>query len=224
MQARRTIPLFAAALAMSLLAGSAAANPFRNKGIEGSGKMETRTFDVKDFDSIDIGGSFAIDVSFGDKQDVKVTIDDNLWENLEIEVHGRELVVNWDDSCRPDDDCRLEVVVPSLKEMSISGAAEVDIRKFAGERFKFHLSGAAELAMSGKVDDLDIQVDGAGEIDTRDLEARRVKVRISGAGNANITAFESLDAEVSGVGNIEYWGNPGEKKTSVSGLGSIKSR
>ena len=107
--------------------------------------------------------------------------------------------------------------------MDVSGAAEVEIHDFAGGRFSFKVSGAAELSMNGEVDDLEIRVSGAGDIDTRDLQAKHVKVRLSGAGNANITATESLDAEVSGVGNIDYWGDPEKKHTSVSGLGNINS-
>lgn len=213
-----------AGLALVTLVGDADAFSFRDQGIKGSGDLETREFDLKDFDEISVGGAFEVEIRFGDRQRVAVTIDDNLWDNLELKVRHGRLSVDWDESCRPDDDCRLELVVTSLEAMSVSGAAEVDIAKFAGERFEFALSGAAELEMDGVVEDLDIQVSGAGEIDTRDLEARHVKVRISGAGHANITASESLDAKVSGVGNINYWGNPSDKSTSVSGLGSIRSR
>lgn len=213
-----------AGLSLVLMVGNAAAFSWPDKGIEGSGDLETRQFDLAEFDEISIGGAFEVEVRFGDKQRVGVTIDDNLWDNLELKVKGGRLIVDWEERCQPDDDCRLELVVSSLQAMSISGAAEVDIAGFQGQDFEFRLSGAAELEMDGDVDQLDIQVSGAGEIDTRDLQARRVKVRISGAGNANITATESLDAKVSGVGNISYWGDPQEKKTSVSGLGSIKAK
>jgi hypothetical protein len=214
-----------AGLALILLVGNADAFSFhKGKGIEGSGDLETREFDLADFDEISVGGAFEVEVRFGDDQKVAVTIDDNLWDNLELEVEGGRLIINWDKSCQPDGDCRLELVVSSLEEMSISGAADVDITDFEGDRFEFRHSGAADLEMSGEVDKLDIQVSGAGDIDTRDLQARHVKVRISGAGNANITASESLDAKVSGVGNISYWGDPQEKQTSVSGMGHIRNK
>jgi len=212
-------------LALVLLVGNAAAFSFhKGKGIEGSGDLETRNFDLADFDEVSVGGAFAVEIRFGDRQEIAVTIDDNLWDNLELKVKGSRLTIDWDESCQPDGDCRLELVVSSLREVSVSGAADVDITDFAGDRFKFELSGAADLEMSGEVDELDIQVSGAGDIDTRDLAARHVKVRISGAGNANITASESLDAKVSGVGNISYWGDPEEKRTSVSGMGHIRKR
>jgi len=212
------------ALILLLSVGDAAAFSFKSNGIDGSGDLETREFDLADFDAIEIGGAFEVSVTIGDDQELAVTIDDNLWDNLELEVHGGTLVVGWEKNCDPDDDCRLEIVVPSLKEMSISGAADVQIDDFEGDSFRFDLSGAADLKMNGEVDQLDIHISGAGDIDTRKLKARHAKIRISGAGNADIYASESLDARVSGVASIDCYGNPEEKRTNVSGLGKIRSR
>ncbi len=211
-------------IAVFLLVGNATAFSIFGDGIKGSGDMETRDFDLADFDEISLGGSFDVEIKFGDRQEIDVTIDDNLWDNLELKVKGDRLIIDWDKSCRPDDDCRIELTVTSLQAMSIRGAADVDIIDFEGDSFEFDLSGAADLEMSGEVDDLDIQVSGAGDIDTRDLQARHVKVRISGAGNADVTATESIDAKVSGVGDIDYWGDPAKERTSVSGLGDISAR
>ena len=223
MRTNRPLAALTALLLITFLAGPAAAFSFRGGGEKGSGDLETRTFDLDDFDEMSVGGAFDVDVRFGDKQEVAVTIDDNLWDNLEVEVRRGRLVIEWDESCRPDDDCHIAITVSRLKAMQIGGAADVEIHDFDGESFEFQVSGAAELTMNGKVGDLGIKVSGAGEIDTRDLQAKHVKVRISGAGNANITATESLDAEVSGVGSIDYWGDPADKSTTVSGLGSIDS-
>ncbi len=224
MRFQRLTTAILASLVLVLLVGNAAAFSFKDRGIEGSGDLETRDFDLKDFDEISVGGAFDIEIRFSESQEVAVTIDDNLWDNLELEVKNGRLIIDWDKNCQPDNDCRLELRVSSLKAMSIHGAADVEIDDFDGDSFDFELSGAAELEMNGRVDDLDIQVSGAGEIDTRDLKAQHVKVRISGAGNANISVSESLDAKVSGVGNIHYWGDPEKKRTSVSGLGNISAK
>lgn len=224
MRFQRLTTALVATIVLILLVGNAAAFSFNNNGIEGSGDLETREIDLKDFDEISVGGAFEVEVHFAKSQEVSVTIDDNLWDNLELEVRNGRLIIDWDKNCNPDDDCRLELTVSALKAMTIHGAADVKIEDFDGDSFDFDLSGAAELEMNGKVEELDIQVSGAGEIDTRDLQAQHVKVRISGAGEANISASESLDAQVSGVGNINYWGDPEKKRTSVSGLGDISAR
>jgi len=78
--------------------------------------------------------------------------------------------------------------------------------------------------MDGQVDNLDIRISGAGNADTQKLKAKNVKVSISGAGNATVYAKESLDGNVSGVGNLTYYGNPEDADTNVSGLGKIKRK
>lgn len=218
------LALLALSVFLPLGAGNAQAFFGKDKSIRGSGHLETRDFELEGFDEISVGGSFEVRIAFGDRQQVAVTVDDNLWDNLELKVRNGRLVVDWDKSCRPDDACRLTVTVPSLQAMTVHGAARVDILDFSGEKFAFELSGAAELEMSGAVDRLDLQVSGAGNIDTHKLQARQVKVRISGAGNAEIAVSENLDAAVSGVGNVTYWGDPARKQVAVSGLGNISAR
>lgn len=224
MRRQRLTTTILTGMALLVLVGNAAAFSFGGNGIKGSGDMETRSFDLDDFSEVIVGGAFDVDVTFGDYQEIKVTIDDNLWDILELEVKGDRLYIDWDESCRPDGDCRLRLTAKSLEAVTVKGAAEVDINDFEGDSFRFELSGAAELEMSGEVEDLEIHVSGAGEIDTRDLQAQHVKVRISGAGNANITATESIDARVSGVGNIKYWGDPEKERTNVSGMGHITAK
>jgi hypothetical protein len=207
-----------------LTAGNAVPFSFGKDSIEGSGNMETRELDLKSFDEIEVGGAFDLEITLGDEQKVLMTIDDNLWENLEVEVSGSTLEIDWDKSCEPDGECKVEIVVRELKSMDIHGAAEVEIEGYHGDTFNFDVSGAAELEMDGEVDNLEIHVSGAGEIDTRELKAKSVEISVSGAGEAKVFASESFEARVSGVGSIDYWGEPEHQKTKVSGLGDINRK
>ena len=156
--------------------------------------------------------------------DVEITIDDNLWDILTADVKHGTLELGWEENCRPDNACKVVIEVPELTEFDLRGAGDVVIERFRGSAFAFHLSGAGDLTMDGEVDDLEIRLSGAGNVDTRDLKARNVDVSISGAGNADVYASGSLKGRVSGVGNLEYWGDPETKKTHVSGLGNIERR
>jgi hypothetical protein len=224
MRSRFSVAATLMAVVLLLTAGNAAAFSFGKDTIEGSGDMETRELDLKEFQKIDVGGAFDLEITLGDEQKVTMTIDDNLWDNLEAEVHGNTLEIDWDKSCQPDSDCTVVIVVRELKGMDIHGAADVEIEGYHGDSFSFDVSGAAELEMDGEVDELDINVSGAGDIDTRDLMAKSVEISVSGAGEAKVYASESFEGRVSGVGNIHYWGDPEHQKTKVSGLGNIKSK
>jgi len=207
-----------------LLAASQATAFSFSKGEEGSGNLETRELSLDEFLAIEMGGAFDLEISFGDRQKVEVTIDDNLWDILEAKVRGKWLKLDWDGSCQPSNHCLVKIVVKSLEEVEISGAGDVDISGFQGHKFKYRLSGAGNLEMDGQVDNLDIRISGAGNADTQKLKAKNVKVSISGAGNATVYAEESLDGNVSGVGNLTYYGNPEDADTNVSGLGKIKRK
>lgn len=208
-------------LILMLAAVPASALSFHGAGVKGSGDLETREMQLDTFHAIELGGAFDVEISFGDVQQVKVTIDNNLWDLLQAEVQGGELELGWEKTVRPSDDCRVAIIVKSLDRMTVSGAGDVQIRGFDGDRFSFQLSGAADLEMDGRLDDLAIHVSGAGNIDTRRLKARNVEVHISGAGDADVYASESIDADVSGVGHISLYGKPEHRKLQTSGLGHI---
>jgi Putative auto-transporter adhesin, head GIN domain len=195
-----------------------------SRGIKGSGEMETRELDLDTFTAISMGGAFDLDIRLGDRQRVEVTIDDNLWKAFEAEVNGDWLSLDWSESVRCDGDCRVEITVKSLEEISINGAGDVDISDFEGREFTYRLSGAGNLEMDGEVDSLEIRISGAGKADTTDLIAKDVKVQISGAGNASVYAAESIHGRISGVGNLTYYGDPEDENTKVSGLGKIRRK
>ena len=214
----RTIALAVATLL--LLAGPAAAR----EALEGSGELETRTLDLAEFTKIDLGGAFDVTVAVGRDQKVEITVDDNLWENLDATVDDGRLAIDWDRNCRPTDGCTVRITMARLEEFNLHGAGDVDIRGLGGDALTFYLRGAGDARLAGQVDELTIYLTGAGNCVARGLEAKDVKVRVSGVGNCEVHASASLDAEVSGVGNVTYWGSPDEKSVQVSGMGSIDAR
>jgi len=197
---------------------------FGGHGIKGSGDLETRDFSLDKVNAVSIHGAFDLNVKMGKKQQIKVSIDDNLWDNLEIKVKNGTLVLDWDEDCRPDSDCSIDLVLPELDKVSVHGACDADIENYRGDSFMFKVSGAGDLEIDGEVDDLEISISGAGDVDARDLLADHVEVKISGAGNATVHANKSIKARVSGVGNLVYYGEPEDENTNVSGIGSIRKK
>ena len=192
--------------------------------IEGSGDMETRSFDLDDFDRICLDGGIDLDIVCGRDHSVDVTLDDNLMENLVLEVRGKTLLIDWEEDCDPDSDSLIEIVMPELLRMKIDGAGDIEIHDLEGKRFEFELNGACDLDIDGRIETLEIDLSGAGDIDTRHLDAENVDVTISGAGDVDVTATESIEARISGIGRISYWGDPDREKTHVSGIGRIKRK
>ncbi len=227
MPSKLSLGILSSIFLVVLLCGSVSASLtdlFGDRSIKGSGHLETHEFNLADLNAVSIHGAFDLNVRMGKKQQISVTIDDNLWENLEIKVTNGVLVMDWEESCRPDSDCSIDLVLPHLKEVSVHGACDAEIDDFKGESFCFDVHGAADLQIDGEVEELEIKISGAGDVDAKDLKASHVKVRISGAGNATVFAEKSINARISGVGNLTYYGNPEDENTNVSGIGSIKKK
>lgn len=63
----------------------------------------------------------------------------------------------------------------------------------------------------------EIDISGSGKYNAGDLRSETVDAEISGLGDATVWATDTLDA--SGSGSVNYYGNP---RTSFSGSGSWK--
>ncbi len=74
--------------------------------------------------------------------------------------------------------------------------------------------------MDGKADEQEINILGSGTYQAKDLESKVVKINVAGAGSAIVNVSEELDAEISGVGSVEYIGDPTVKQ-DVNGAGQV---
>jgi len=107
--------------------------------------------------------------------------------------------------------------------VSLDGAAEMRIDALDAEYLRVDMPGAGNINIRGEVEKQNVTLDGAGAYSARKLECQSANVAINGVGKAIVWAVEELDVRVTGIGSVEYYGNPRVTK-SVSGLGSITRR
>ncbi len=214
--------------ALLVVASQASADNFFNRlfghGEKGSGDLVTQTRDVDKFDELSLSGSFDVRIRVGEEQSVRVTFDDNLIDYIQTEVRHGELRIYSDGSFSSRHDCRVEITVPSLTDVSLSGSGDIDVTNLSGGDFSLSISGSGDITAEGKVDQLSISVAGSGDVDARDLEAQDADVHISGSGDVTVFASRYLDARVSGSGDIDYYGDPEKISSHVAGSGSIRKR
>ena len=110
----------------------------------------------------------------------------------------------------------------SFREKVRKTSVEVveDILKVADE-VDASLSGSGDINLSGRTTDFTVSVSGSGDIKAYDLEADFVRATVSGSADIRVTANQSIDARVSGSGDIHYRGNPKKIKSKASGSGDI---
>ncbi|MBL1211901.1 MAG: DUF2807 domain-containing protein [Ignavibacteriae bacterium] len=193
----------------------------RFSGVRGSGDLEEVTRTFESFSALEISGAYEVNVLMGDEYKVHISADDNLIPLIKTNVKGSALRIYSKKDLRPREEIVITVTTKELESIVSSGASEITANDIDCSRFGVALSGAGGITLSGKTDILDIAMSGAGNIDSKNLIADDVNISVSGVGDAIVYVANILKAEVSGVGNIEYLGNPNKVSSNVSGVGSI---
>jgi len=189
---------------------------------EGSGVPATQTRDVAPFSSVELAGGNNVVIRVGERRSVVVKADDNLLNRVTTDVKSGALVIgNTPGSLTAKSPMSVEVSVPSLNALALTGSGNIMVSGIKTERLTVTLSGSGNLFGSGTATSLDITVSGSGNARFTQLDANNVHAVVSGSGVILVTATKSLDASVPGSGTIMYSGNPQDVKKSVTGSGAI---
>lgn len=194
---------------------------WHGEAIRGSGQAATESREVADFHRIELRGSADAIVHVGATKGVSVTADDNLISKVTTTVEDGALIVGMErGNFRCKTDIVIEIGMPALEKLSLSGSGDVAIDGLAGSDLELSISGAGDLQATGTVEHLTATVSGAGDMDLYGLTARNAKVKVSGAGDVEVTVLEKLEVTVSGAGDVNYRGTPQVDK-HISGAGSV---
>jgi hypothetical protein len=115
----------------------------------------------------------------------------------------------------------VEVSVPSLTALKLSGAGQISVTGINVPQLTLTVSGSGLVYAAGTATRLDVTISGDGQAQLSRLTARDVHAVVTGSGLIQVTATTSLNAAVPGDGEIVYGGNPSQVTTSVTGSGSI---
>ena len=90
--------------------------------------------------------------------------------------------------------------------------------------FNLTTKSVGSIDVKGSANEAFIQSEGVGNIDCSGLKSENTKVISKGAGNISVYAEKSLDITMTGIGNVNYYGNPSEVKTDITGLGKATKK
>ncbi|MFD2099197.1 head GIN domain-containing protein [Flagellimonas iocasae] len=214
--------------------------------IKGDGNVVTIDRSVGDYDGVALAGWFDVDLVDGREGKITLEGESNLLEYVQTEVKNGTLVIKVEKgvNLRPSNwgkGIHITVPVESISEVSLSGSGDIVGRttiksdnfstRIAGSgditltveagNVDAALSGSGDINLSGKTMGFDVQVSGSGDIKAYELEAENVTVAVSGSADVKVTANQSIDARVSGSGDISYRGNPKKINSKSSGSGDI---
>ena len=199
---------------------------------EGNCNVVTRDIDVTAFDEISIALPASVTYAVADKCSCRVTLDENLFECVDIYQKGDCLKVEMVKTLQQSDlkptKFVIELTAPTLEEISLVGGGDFSfVTPFEAPKLEISMAGAygvffdetatidefkMNLAGSGKLvckdlnsDHLDWDVAGVGKLVCKNLIADNVDLSVAGSGGIVIEAgtVKSADLSVAGSGYIE---------------------
>jgi hypothetical protein len=242
---KRIIPLLVVMI-ITTMALSSCVVPLRGV-IRGSGNTITESRTVADFNRVQLDGAGTLTIIKGESEALQITADDNVLPKLTSDVIQGELILGfqanwWQSAIIPTQGIHYALTVKDLSEITINGAADLDMYDFETDSltievngagkitvtnltardFEFEINGTANSQLSGEVENLAIQVNGMGNVSAGSLLASSADIEINGLGNGTVWVTDSLSVSISGGGSLNYYGYPTISQ-NISGAGEIDS-
>ncbi len=192
--------------------------------LRGTGKLITKTFDLRDFDKLDLEDlDGKIEVEIGKLFSISVEIDENLEPLLEVRKESQEGVLtiglrgNQNNKMYIENTrIKVKVTMPEASVIQHQGNSNLHVMGIVGRYFRLENSGNGSVTLQGNIDDLDIKKNGNGEVKAQGLVAKTAKVKSYGNGNVRVNSQISLTAHGSGNNSVMQFG-PGKIET-ISGI------
>lgn len=199
--------------------------------------MFSESREVATFDGLDVTGAAEVRIHIAPVQSLTVLSNSLSVVNTEV----RDGVLYVDAPQVRYAAIKLDVTVPELKSIRVTGACKVksddvlrqsvlDINSAGTAELDFAMSvdtlrvtvdGATEIDLRGTAKDATIALNGAGEIDAYNLIAQNMHINCAGASKAEINVQSELWAQAMGASKIVYRGTPSIKQKMEIGGGKI---
>lgn len=218
--------------AMALLCSSCFhvnSNYVSKNAIKATGPVISKSFDFKDFDTIEINGGADVTFIQASGYDVTVRAQESVFDWIDYKVEGTRLVLQLKDKKNIRSEVfEIAIQAPVLNSVMVNGASDFDIKSLQIDGdLKIQVNGAGDLDFNQiACDDFSLQVNGAADATLTSVDIRKtLKVEVNGAGDVNITGnAQDVSLSVNGAGDIDATGLKvaGEVKQRKAGIASIR--
>jgi hypothetical protein len=203
---------------------------------------DSRTFDVRNFDQLEMGNAFDITVRQSGQFSIFVRGDRRDIDDLEVFVdRNGKLVMRYRNWRLRRYDMEVDITMPVLTGVDFSGAITSTITGFGKirnlevalsgasksafdgdwERLNINVSGASNLILKGQGLSLGGDLSGASRLDAFDYPVDNADLDLSGASTARVLVGKSLKVSASGASTLRYRGNP-DVRPNISGGSTVK--
>jgi hypothetical protein len=216
------------------------------KKIKGEGDVVKESRDTRDFKGV--SSSIGADIYLKQASSFKLTVEGqkNILALLKTEVKNGVMKITFEKgySMQYREPIKIYVEAPNFEflgmsgsgkvisentlsgdnlNIDISGSGDFNLETIEFKAVNFGVSGSGDVKIGGSADELKFEISGSGNIKANNLKTQKAICRVSGSGDIDCNVKQSLEAYVSGSGDIKYSGSPASVKTRVTGSGDIKA-
>ena len=226
--------------ALILIAFSISSCGLLQQGIEPR-NPEDKTFDIRNFDKLEMGNAFHINVKQGTDFKIKANGDSRDIDDLIVKVSNGELKIYYSKWRIRRYRMEIDIEMPTVKEIDFSGATtsyiqgfdnldELEIDLSGSSRatlsaearlYEIDLSGASELDLEGSGKEMEIDLSGASKLNAFDATVEKATLDVSGASTCRVNVSEQLTIRASGASKVRYRGNP-QVTSNLSGSSKVE--
>jgi len=196
-----------------------------------SGNVVTQEIDFADFDRLDVGNGFQVDIIQGDTFNVVIRISENLVERLQVAKEGNTLKIGLEPSLTFNLETvtlEADITIPALMGLKQGGGSHVNLKDFksaltldadlsGGSHLKgdveagdaaFELDGGSHVTLSGSAGDITVDAGGGSHAKLAKLAVVNANVTASGGSHVTVNPSGTLDAASKGGSHVRYVGSP----------------
>ena len=209
---------------------------------------DTKTFNIKNFNAIEIGSGMSLTVNQSEKFSVTASGDSKDLKDLVVEKNGDVLKIRFRSRSffgSHHHKVSFDINMPELKGLDLSGGASAEVKmdngtkSFSAEmtggsylggnikcgRISLDGSGGSRTKLGGNGTELKIEGSGGSNYNLKDITVNNVNIELSGGSSATVNMNGKLDADLSGGSRVYYYGKAEMGKTDFSsGSGVYKGK
>ncbi len=198
---------------------------------------ETKTYNNKNFTEVSICCGMKLRLNQSDTYSMKVTADSKDFEYFTVDQNNSSLrfYINRN-NYRLHDEIRIEISMPDLQKINLSGGALANINMKTSGSFsadlsggaflkgnlncgniEMELSGGSKINLKGTAGDIDLAGSGGSIFDLAEFSVKDVESDLSGGSNVEIKMDGTLNTSQSGGSQFVFYGTAKIGRTSFSG-------
>jgi hypothetical protein len=202
-----------------------------------SGERTTRTYDIADFNGVEIAGQWQVTIERGDAWRVSVDVPVELADQVRVELNGEVLNLAYAfrfggptrggfGRVNREKALHATITMPALETLRTLGAPQLSFSGFEGDALSLDVSGAIDLTgAASRFHTLTLDLTGAGRVNLAEVPVTDANVDVNGAVSVTLRmAGGRLTGDLSGTSNLEYFGTVSAEIIDKSGLVNVRRR